>query len=114
VSPASAGDPAAPAPRDPGLQPERTSLAWQRSGVNAALVSGLAVLVALHRAHPALIVTTAVLAAGSAAVAGVTGWQATRDRGAGRPVPAGPGDRLLAVALVVVSAAVVGVVLALT
>jgi hypothetical protein len=89
-------------------------LAWQRSGVNAALVSGLAVLVALHRGQPALVVTTAVLAAGSAAVAAVTVWQATRYRGTWRPTPVSPGDRLLAVALVVATAAVVGVVLALT
>lgn len=110
-----AGGPAtSPTPRDPGLQPERTSLAWQRSGVNAALVSGLAVLVALRRGQPALVVTTAVIAAASAAVAGVTVWQATRERGTWPQPPSSPGDRLLAVALVVAAAAVVGVALALT
>jgi len=100
-------------PRDPGLQPERTSLAWQRSGVNAALVCGLAVLVALHRGDPVLIVATALLAGLSAAIAGVSVWQVAREQRDSSALSQ-PWHRLLAVALVVAAGAVAGVLLAVS
>ena len=96
---------------DRGLPRERTSLAWQRSGVNAALICGLAVLAAIHRRSPALIVMTAVLAAAGGATAGLAVHQATRGGGPDRPQS--PWPRLQAVTVVAVTAAVAGVVLAL-
>lgn len=59
---------------DSGLQPERTSLAWQRvnlAGLGASLVSARLVL----EAHPALGYTLAAL---SAIVAGVVTWVHSR------------------------------------
>ncbi|MDI6517875.1 DUF202 domain-containing protein [Streptomyces coelicoflavus] len=42
------GADAAPADRDPGLQPERTRLAWRRTTLSGTVVAVLAVKAALH------------------------------------------------------------------
>ena len=47
--------------RDPGLQPERTALAWTRTGLAAAAVSLLLMRAAWHTSNPYL-VTAAALA----------------------------------------------------
>lgn len=50
-------------PRDPGLQPERTSLAWQRTVVSVTLASVVLALGQLRAGIPALAVAAAALAA---------------------------------------------------
>ncbi|MEU7412157.1 DUF202 domain-containing protein [Streptomyces sp. NPDC042638] len=44
---------AAPAVRDPGLQPERTRLAWRRTTLSATVAAVLALRTALHGGLPA-------------------------------------------------------------
>lgn len=56
-------DRAATPPRDPGLQPERTSLAWQRTVVSVTLASVVLALGQLRAGVPALAVAAAALAA---------------------------------------------------
>ncbi len=97
--------------RDPGLQPERTALAWQRTGVVGALVGGVAVIAAAHRHSLVLLGVTALLTAVSAAAAGhaSTPPQAGLDG-----IQPSPWPRLVSTAAVPVLIAVAGVVLALT
>ncbi|WP_330456877.1 DUF202 domain-containing protein [Streptomyces sp. NBC_00820] len=44
----SAADPPEPAERDPGLQPERTRLAWRRTTLASTVAAVLAVKTSLH------------------------------------------------------------------
>lgn len=97
--------------RDPGLQPERTSLAWQRTGMAGALVGGLAVLAAAHRGSLPLMVLTALFTAASAGAAGVA---STREQpGLGERLPS-PWIRLVATSVVPVLIAIAGILLAVT
>jgi hypothetical protein len=93
--------------RDPGLQPERTALAWQRTGVATLLVGGGAAAAAVHRSEPLVVV--AALAA--LALAGVT---AVPPRHPSVHPLAAPYVRLLRAAVATVALAAVGLLLILS
>jgi Domain of unknown function (DUF202) len=89
--------------RDPGLQPERTRLAWQRTGVAAVLVGAGAALAAAHREATGgllLALLTCVLLG----MTSILGGRTSLDTFA----------RLVLGALATIAIAVVGVVLALS
>lgn len=68
----------------PGLQPERTALAWQRTGLSAAVVAVLLLRTGILRGSP-----LDVVAAGCAVTVGVLTWLIggrSRERGTSRPV----------------------------
>jgi uncharacterized protein DUF202 len=89
---------------DPGLQPERTRLAWQRTGVAAVLVGAGAALAAARRGTPAVL----LLAALACAVAG------TATAVGGRTSLDAPYRRLVLGAVTTGVIALAGVVLAAT
>ncbi|MFJ6074900.1 DUF202 domain-containing protein [Streptomyces sp. NPDC093065] len=55
------GADAAPAERDPGLQPERTRLAWRRTTLSGTVAAVLAVKAALHGGATTVSVLAAAL-----------------------------------------------------
>lgn len=95
-------------PADPGLQPERTHLAWRRTALTLTGVTALAVRLTIGRG---------VLGALLAALL-LLGWATAIGLGHRRvrafPTPLRAGRTLPVTALVVAGYAVIGVVLVLT
>jgi hypothetical protein len=94
--------------RDPGLQAERTALAWQRSGVAGSAVAGSALVAAAHHGRLLVVAVTALAAASSALAVGVAATHGRVDLTA-----RSPWTRLLSVAAIPVLLAPAGVLLAL-
>jgi hypothetical protein len=88
----------------PGLQAERTALAWQRSGLSGAALAGSAAVAAAHLGAPWVLVAVSLLAAlcASAVVAAVRLTRAPT-----------PWSRLLAMAAIPVLLAFAGILLSL-
>ena len=96
--------------RDPGLQPERTALSWQRTGVATLLTGSAAVAAAVHGGEP-LVVLPALAAL---ALAGVTAIPPRRHHAHPPAPPLAPTyARLVRAAVATVALAAVGVLLAL-
>lgn len=103
--------PASGADRDPGLQPERTRLAWRRTTLSATVAAVLAGKQALHGGAT----LAAVIALALSAVAWIgflrVAHRRVRETGTAQPEPLAPRAALLAaactVALAVFAAAMV-------
>ncbi len=101
--------PQARRPRDPGLQPERTALAWNRTGLSL-VVNALLVLRAgwTSSSTPLVVVAFALLiAAGSTVFYGA--WR-RRHLGTGLGMTAAPALAILAAASITLVACVAGAV----
>jgi Domain of unknown function (DUF202) len=101
--------------RDPGLQPERTTLSWQRTGVATLLAGAAAAAAAVRRGGP-LVVGAALLALALAALTAVPPQSPPASPRRRRPVrrPSTPYARLVRAAVATVALAAVGVLLSLT
>lgn len=99
---------APPPARDPGLQPERTRLAWTRTALAVALNAVLLVRSGLVVDQPAFIAVGGLLAI--AAIAAI-GFGVHRGRELARSAPAAPVHpwAVLAVVVVVLAAGVAGI-----
>jgi uncharacterized membrane protein YidH (DUF202 family) len=93
-------------PRDPGLQPERTALAWQRTALSTAMIS---LLLAFACLRGGFLIGT-VIGAAVALAAGVTLF-ATR-RAAARATRGSPWAPLTRVTVLIMATAVLGAVFA--
>ncbi|MGV8968375.1 MAG: DUF202 domain-containing protein [Cellulomonas sp.] len=92
--------------RDPGLQPERTGLAWQRTAVAATGVCLVAAATAARTGMPVLLIPASTLALGTFISV------VHHPRGVGRKVGWDVWPSLLRTVVVVAAVAVIGVVLA--
>ena len=90
--------------RDPGLQPERTALAWTRTGLAAAAVSLLLMRAAWHTSNPYLVTAAALIVATSLAFQRLA---LRRRRELLRALEAPPAWMTLATAALLLSSAVV-------
>jgi uncharacterized membrane protein YidH (DUF202 family) len=97
-----------------GVPAERTSLAWQRTGISAAAVGGLALAAAAHDDSAPLLAGVAVLTAGCALFSGLA-VRPSVDRRRGKPDSgrSSPWRRLLAAATAAWALAVTGLLLVL-
>ncbi|WP_077801635.1 DUF202 domain-containing protein [Streptomyces sp. JHA26] len=99
--------------RDPGLQPERTRLAWRRTTLSGTVVTVLAVKAALHGGPtPSAIVAAALCCAFWLVLLGVAHRRIGALASASRPPVVAPGNATAA-ALCTVGLAVCGTVLVL-
>ncbi|UOQ88518.1 DUF202 domain-containing protein [Agromyces endophyticus] len=92
--------------RDPGLQPERTTLSWSRTALVVAVNALLALRTGFVEGEDWLVVTGVVLIGAAAAVAGA-GAVRRRQLDEGRYVP--PVALVIAVSAVTVVAAAAGI-----
>lgn len=105
-------------PWDPGLQPERTALAWQRTGLALAVASLVALRDALVRPGPVAAVV-AVVAATAALLAGLAVLRLARTEldarvaalRAGDPLPPPVATRAAAAGVLALGVSVLAVVL---
>ena len=93
--------------RDPGLQPERTALSWQRTALSTSMVSLLLAFACLRGGFLVGAALSALVAVGAVAV-----LFASRHRAARRERTS-PWTPLTRIVLLIVATAVVGAVLAL-
>ncbi|MCB5909947.1 DUF202 domain-containing protein [Streptomyces pinistramenti] len=106
--------PPAPDDRDPGLQPERTRLAWRRTTLSCTVVTVLAARQLAQSPAPGPGQVAAVALAGVAwLVFGLVAHRRMRAMAAGRP-PGLPPRSALLVAGCTIAFAVLGAVLLLT
>ncbi|MEV6815160.1 DUF202 domain-containing protein [Micromonospora sp. NPDC051296] len=94
-------------PRDPGLQPERTRLAWRRTALTVTVVAMLTIRLALAGGR----------AGAPLAVLAILGWAATVAlcwrRATGTGVPGTGGRTLAMVSLCATGFALIGILLVL-
>ena len=101
-----------PGPWDPGLQPERTALAWQRTGVAASLASLVALRDGIAAADPPVVVLAVLALAAALAVVGQSRTELprrVRALRAGAPLPAPAAVPAVLLCLLALAAATVAI-----